>query len=185
MDRAKGMGVQTTPGPPPTTPPSAHNADVTAQHRAVGNTTDSRTVGKVRKPRKRCSTEGCTNVSQRAGLCERHGAHGVCNHAECTTYAVRRGYCWKHGAFGQCMAVICTTNAYDKSGFCWKHGGGARGECSMLGCTTKSQTRGMCKTHATLKCKRFCTHSGCNSGMVKNDLCHKHGAHGPCTTPGM
>jgi hypothetical protein len=127
------------------------------------------------RPRKRCSTEGCTTPAQKHGLCERHGAYGTCTAQDCTTFAIKRGLCWKHGAFGQCTEAGCPTNAYNRVGQCWKHGGGNLGSCSVDGCITRAHARGICKVHGMKAGNQTCIYAGggatCSSVAIKRNLC--------------
>jgi len=51
---------------------------------------------------KRCSSEGCTNVSVKGGVCKRHGAISIVNvklyNSEGANQVQRGGVCWRHGA---------------------------------------------------------------------------------------
>ncbi len=49
---------------------------------------------------KRCSSEGCTNVAKKGGVCIKHGAKVKrCSSDECTNIAVKGGVCKRHGAY--------------------------------------------------------------------------------------
>jgi len=78
--------------------------------------------------KKLCSQNGCTNSSQKGGVCIRHGAKVVkrqgCSHEGCTNFAVKGGVCHRHGANvdkKRCGHVGCTKFAL-KGGVCVKHG---------------------------------------------------------------
>jgi len=50
---------------------------------------------------KLCSSDGCTNISRKGGVCMRHGAkvtHKRCSAEGCTNQVQRGGVCKKHGA---------------------------------------------------------------------------------------
>jgi hypothetical protein len=58
---------------------------------------------------KRCSSEGCTNIVVKGGVCVRHGAEQKkkqCSINGCTNQSKRRGVCIRHGA---------KRNPYDES----------------------------------------------------------------------
>jgi hypothetical protein len=54
-----------------------------------------------KKYRYECSADGCTNQSQKGGVCMRHGAKvkvKLCSSEGCTNHVVNGGVCKKHGA---------------------------------------------------------------------------------------
>ena len=51
--------------------------------------------------RKLCSSDGCTNLAQKGGVCVKHGAtltKKKCSSSGCTNLAQKGGVCIKHGA---------------------------------------------------------------------------------------
>jgi hypothetical protein len=72
---------------------------------------------------KRCSSEGCTNIAVKGGVCIRHGAKiKLCSSEGCTNVVQREGVCKRHGAkIKRCSSEGCT-NQVIKGGVCWRHG---------------------------------------------------------------
>ena len=160
---------------------------------------DSKTVA--------CSTEGCSTNAVARGVCNKHGALGICTFNKCTsavkargrcrkhggvskkkvcteegctTFAYARGVCAKHGANGTCMFAGCTSNAKSGSSHCFKHGGGNHKPCSVAGCTTASNRKGLCGKHGGGPGE--CVLGGCTNKMVSNKwkTCITHGGRGYC-----
>ena len=72
---------------------------------------------------KLCSSEGCTNIAVKGGVCMKHGAkRKLCSSDGCTNQAVRGGVCKKHGAkIKRCNSEGCT-NGVVKGGVWIRHG---------------------------------------------------------------
>jgi len=73
---------------------------------------------------KRCSSEGCTNIALKGGLCWTHGEKPKCSASECTNYAIAGGVCWSHGAkrkLKPCSIEGCKSLAKRKGGLCYSH----------------------------------------------------------------
>eukprot|EP00729_Bicosta_minor_P005649 gene5649-biopygen2162 len=160
------------------------------------------------KDKATCSASDCSNVVAARGLCKKHGARGFCSTAGCDTGAVKDGLCRKHGAKKICTFNDCTTAAYSR-GLCARHGGGKtkvdgcttpaapgsehcgahgggkkkkRKPCSVAGCTTTSNCKGLCGKHGGGKDE--CKIAGCTShsyGFLKT--CRTHGGTGYCQHP--
>eukprot|EP00729_Bicosta_minor_P027337 gene27337-biopygen19493 len=101
-----------------------------------------------------CTFNDCTTAAQSRGLCVRHGGGSmrtrVCDIEGCKTRAVARSRCTRHGADGWCKVDGCTTPAARGFEHCIAHGGGKkkkRKPCSVAGCTTFSQSKGLCYKH--------------------------------------
>ena len=78
---------------------------------------------KMASTRKTCSHEGCTNLPQKRGVCDRHGAKPKCSHEGCTNIAKNGSVCVRHGAkryVYTCSHEGCTNNA-KKGSFCKRH----------------------------------------------------------------
>ena len=155
-----------------------------------------------------CSTDGCNSGAVKDGLCVKHGANGFCTFDDCKTYtkarglcsrhgggrtkvcdiegcktlAKARGRCTRHGAYGWCKVDGCSTPATAGFEHCIAHGGGKkRKPCSVAGCTTTSNCKGLCYKHGG---KDECQIAGCTNemyGFLKT--CKKHGGSGYCQHP--
>ena len=61
-----------------------------------------------------CSSEGCTNLSRKGGVCVKHGAawiKKICSSEGCTNIAQKGGVCIRHGAkkkIKRCSSDGCT-----------------------------------------------------------------------------
>ena len=134
-----------------------------------------------------CTAPGCvTPAIPGKGVCTKHGGGGnrkPCSVDGCTANAQARGLCKKHGAYGKCSVNDCSTNAQNKGGFCGGHGGRKRKPCSVAGCSTKEQARGLCGKHGA---RGKCNVSDCSTNATTKDgFCARHGGKdGFCTTPG-
>jgi hypothetical protein len=62
---------------------------------------------------KLCSSEGCTNIAVKGGVCRRHGAKSKrCSNEGCTNIAHAGGVCIRHGAKVKlCSSEGCTNQA--------------------------------------------------------------------------
>ena len=155
---------------------------------------------------KTCSADGCSTDASGRGLCKKHGGRGFCSFNKCTsavqargrcakhgggrkkmckeegcaTLAKARGVCAKHGAHGTCTIEGCATNAQSTSAHCRKHGGGNQKPCSVAGCTTTSQRKGLCHKHGGGPGE--CVFGGCTNQMVGSmwKTCVTHGGLGHC-----
>ncbi|EQC28748.1 hypothetical protein SDRG_13432 [Saprolegnia diclina VS20] len=78
----------------------------------------------TRSPRwrhsKYCTVEGCERVSQRNGLCHRHGGKRTCKDVSCNAKDRGNGYCIKHGGGRPCDVAQCTKKAR-RQGLCTQH----------------------------------------------------------------
>eukprot|EP00729_Bicosta_minor_P032543 gene32543-biopygen19293 len=134
--------------------------------------------------KKICTFNDCTTAANARGLCARHGGGKtkVCDIEGCTTLAKARGRCARHGADGWCKVEGCTTPAARGFEHCIAHGGGKkRKPCSVVGCTTGVQSKGLCCKHGG---KEMCRIAGCtnkNYGFLKT--CKTHGGSGYCQHP--
>eukprot|EP00729_Bicosta_minor_P032716 gene32716-biopygen21482 len=156
-----------------------------------------------------CSTAGCDSGAVKDGLCSKHGANGFCTFTDCTTAANARGLCHRHGggstkvcdiegcktlaaarsrcarhgAYGWCNVDECTTPAAQGFEHCVTHGGGKKKKpCSVAGCTTPSNCKGLCGKHGGGKDE--CQIAGCTNqsyGFLKT--CMTHGGSGYCQHP--
>ena len=145
--------------------PSKHEEEVGGeQYNIIEGTSSAKVCGgdpapKMARNRKICSHEGCTNLSQRRGVCDRHGAKPKCSHEGCTNITKKGGVCVSHGAKlnhrKRCSHEGCT-NFEQKGGVCDKHG--AKPKCSIEGCANVAKKGVMCKRHAA-KDKKGISHS--------------------------
>eukprot|EP00729_Bicosta_minor_P032831 gene32831-biopygen7812 len=156
-----------------------------------------------------CTSAGCDSGAVKDGLCFKHGAHGFCTFNDCATAAHLRGLCGRHGggktkvcdiegcktlararnrcarhgAFGWCKIDECTTPAAQGFKHCIAHGGGKKKKpCSVAGCTTGVQSKGLCYKHGGGR--EECRIAGCTNqiyGFLKT--CRKHGGTGYCQHP--
>ena len=101
----------------------------------VRRTSTDRPIKRVRKP---CSVNKCTNYAQTGGVCIRHGAKQKrCSREECTNRAIKGGVCVRHGAKQKrklCSNEGCKNQAIN-GGVCWRHG------AKYNGCNGESQPR--------------------------------------------
>lgn len=67
-----------------------------------------------------CSVEHCGRLTQKNGLCHRHGGKRVCKEAHCTAKDRGNGYCIKHGGGKACDVPDCGKRAR-RRGFCTEH----------------------------------------------------------------
>eukprot|EP00729_Bicosta_minor_P011519 gene11519-biopygen27008 len=129
-----------------------------------------------------CTFNDCTTAAHSRGFCARHGGGKtkVCDIDGCKTLAQARGRCARHGAHGWCKVDGCTTPAAQGFEHCIAHGGGKkRKPCSVAGCTTHSNRKGLCVKHGVGSDK--CRVAGCTNhsyGFLKT--CPKHGGRGYC-----
>ena len=67
---------------------------------------------------KKCSSEGCTNIALKGGVCFRHGAKAKrCSSEGCTNYAQIGGVCIRHGAkIKRCRIQGCLNQRRRKHG---------------------------------------------------------------------
>eukprot|EP00729_Bicosta_minor_P011680 gene11680-biopygen2360 len=130
-----------------------------------------------------CTFNDCTTAANARGLCARHGRTKVCDIEGCKTLAHARGRCARHGAYGWCKADGCATPAAQGFEHCIKHGGGKKkSPCSVAGCTTASNRKGLCCEHGGSK--EECRIAGCTNridGFLKT--CMTHGGRGYCQHP--
>eukprot|EP00729_Bicosta_minor_P005449 gene5449-biopygen29913 len=135
--------------------------------------------------KKICTLDDCTTYAHSRGLCARHGGGNtkVCNIEGCTTLAQARGRCRRHGAHGWCKGDGCATPAAQGFEHCIAHGGGKkRKPCSVAGCTTTYNRKGLCVKHG--RGKEECKIAGCTNqiyGFLKT--CTTHGGRGYCQHP--
>eukprot|EP00729_Bicosta_minor_P032806 gene32806-biopygen26583 len=134
-----------------------------------------------------CLFYECPTAARARGLCIRHGGRSqkVCDIEGCKTFAVARSRCGRHGAHGWCKVDGCTTPAAQGFEHCFKHGGGKKKRpCSVAGCTTTSNCKGLCHKHGGGKVREECKIAGCTSqsyGFLKT--CTTHGGSGYCQHP--
>ena len=85
--------------------------------------------GKKYKKRRKCSHDGCNNLSIKKGLCWRHGAKNLVNR-------------------NRCIAEGCN-NHVQQGGLCrTHHGAKVKAKfCSFQGCTNQVKRGGMCTRH--------------------------------------
>ena len=98
-----------------------------------------------------------------------------------TNAITTRGKCKKHDSKTvACSVEGCGTNVQNR-GLCRKHG--AYGICSFTNCTTPAQARGRCCLHSGGS-RKVCKMDGCNTIAVARGVCGKHGARGTCKFKG-
>ncbi|OQR90503.1 hypothetical protein THRCLA_22543 [Thraustotheca clavata] len=71
-------------------------------------------------PKYCCSVHGCSRVSQRYGLCHRHGGKRTCKYENCQSKDRGSGYCIKHGGGRPCEVISCSKRVRRK-GMCAQH----------------------------------------------------------------
>ena len=134
---------------------------------------------------KRCSSDGCTNLAQKGGVCIKHGAtvkrKKRCSHDGCTKQAKNGGLCMKHGAkVKRCSIEECKSYAQN-GGLCMKHGAKVK-QCSKDGCTKQARNGGLCRKHGA-KVKQ-CSSAGCENNALRGGKCWTHGDKPKCSTSG-
>ncbi|KDO21459.1 hypothetical protein SPRG_12503 [Saprolegnia parasitica CBS 223.65] len=72
------------------------------------------------RPSKYCTVEACERVSQRNGLCHRHGGKRSCKDPSCNAKDRGNGYCIKHGGGRPCDVAHCGKKAR-RQGMCTQH----------------------------------------------------------------
>ncbi|OQR90822.1 hypothetical protein ACHHYP_05217 [Achlya hypogyna] len=72
------------------------------------------------RPSKYCTVEDCERVSQRNGLCHRHGGKRSCKEPSCNAKDRGNGYCIKHGGGRPCDVANCGKKAR-RQGMCTQH----------------------------------------------------------------
>ncbi|CAK4691031.1 unnamed protein product [Aphanomyces euteiches] len=84
----------------------------------------SKKLAQATKPRwrlsKYCTVEGCERVSQRNGLCHRHGGKRSCKEESCRAKDRGNGYCIRHGGGRPCDVANCGKKAR-RQGMCTQH----------------------------------------------------------------
>lgn len=129
------------------------------------------------KGKKKCSFEGCTNLSMTGGVCWTHGAKRLrgkrCNFTGCTIFTQgKQGLCTTHGTkVKRCSVGGCTNQ---KGRVCVTHGVRLSYNCTFEGCTKNVVKGGVCVTHGA-EVKR-CSFEGCTNQVVKAGVCITHGA---------
>ncbi|KDO27074.1 hypothetical protein SPRG_07784 [Saprolegnia parasitica CBS 223.65] len=83
------------------------------------------TIDDVKPPKKNvpkycCNMDGCDRVSQRFGLCHRHGGKRACKAPNCESKDRGSGFCIKHGGGRPCEIATCTKKVRRK-GVCAQH----------------------------------------------------------------
>ena len=76
-------------------------------------------------PKKRCSSDGCTNQVVKSGVCIRHGATWTkkkCSREGCSNFAMNGGVCIMHGARKRLCRMEGCMNGVIKGGVCYRHG---------------------------------------------------------------
>ncbi|EQC25171.1 hypothetical protein SDRG_16954 [Saprolegnia diclina VS20] len=71
-------------------------------------------------PKYCCNMDGCDRVSQRFGLCHRHGGKRACKAPNCESKDRGSGFCIKHGGGRPCEIATCTKKVRRK-GVCAQH----------------------------------------------------------------
>ena len=104
------------------------------------------------RPKARCSSDGCTTLANKWGLCSKHGGYRRCSWVGvCDKHAVKGGLCKGHGGGKKCSVPGCNTPA-NIIGLCGKHGGYYR--CAEEGCDKQAKQEGYCKAcHRTNELK--------------------------------
>ena len=116
--------------------------------------------------------DGCTKTIYARGLCKTH-CRKPCSMDGCRSGTIARGLCSKHGARGECSIIDCSTNARKKGGYCARHGGLSLKPCSVDGCATKATARGLCGKHGA---KGKCLINDCSTNaQKKGGFCARHG----------
>ena len=148
----------------------------TCSHEGCTNLAQRRGVCDRHGAKSKCSEDGCTNAAVREGFCFRHGGKVTCSHEGCTNLACRRGVCATHGAKPKCSEDGCT-NIATKGGLCTRHGAGAKKYiCGHEGCTNVVKQGGLCKRHGANTKKYICRQEGCSNNVVRGGVCIRHGA---------
>ncbi|KAF0691281.1 Aste57867_17459 [Aphanomyces stellatus] len=99
--------------------------DVPASPTSSSTTHDaSSSSSVVHKPRwrlsKYCTVDACERVSQRNGLCHRHGGKRSCKDPSCRAKDRGNGYCIRHGGGRPCDVANCGKKAR-RQGMCTQH----------------------------------------------------------------
>ncbi|OQS00760.1 hypothetical protein ACHHYP_02712 [Achlya hypogyna] len=71
-------------------------------------------------PKYCCNMDGCDRVSQRFGLCHRHGGKRACKAPNCESKDRGSGFCIKHGGGRPCEIATCNKKVRRK-GVCAQH----------------------------------------------------------------
>jgi hypothetical protein len=106
---------------------------------------------KKKRIRTKCSSDGCTNVARKGGVCVRHGGTEkikTCSHEGCTNVSRKGGVCASHGAKQKTCSNEGCTSVAKKGGVCMRHGGTVVAKiCSHEGCTNNAINGGVCSSH--------------------------------------
>ncbi len=112
---------------------------------------------------KRCSSEGCTNIVVKGGVCIKHGAKKF---KRCSSEGA--GVCKKHAethSKKQCSSEGCTNQAYNE-GVCIRHGANVlealAKQCSIDGCANQAKRGGVCIKHGAKR-------------KLDEQMCWRHG----------
>ncbi len=127
-----------------------------------------------KKYRYECSTDGCSNIVVRGGLCTKHGAKRKrCSSEGCTKYAWTGGVCVRHGAKVKLCSSEGCTNYAQKGGLCIRHGAKVEvNRCSSAGCINRAYKGGVCITHGAKR--KLCSSEGCtNQAKPSEEECAK------------
>ena len=137
------------------------------------------------RARKKCTSDGCTNVAHRGGVCVRHGAPlRRCSVLGCAKKSQKRGVCARHGAnefLPRCKVDGCGRFAR-KGGLCPNHGERCR---FPGGCTSQIVRGGMCERHHRPPggeggyVRSTCRVEGCPRKVKNSGVCIGHGATQP------
>eukprot|EP00574_Skeletonema_japonicum_P011022 CAMPEP_0201730186 /NCGR_PEP_ID=MMETSP0593-20130828/21362_1 /ASSEMBLY_ACC=CAM_ASM_000672 /TAXON_ID=267983 /ORGANISM="Skeletonema japonicum, Strain CCMP2506" /LENGTH=203 /DNA_ID=CAMNT_0048222673 /DNA_START=21 /DNA_END=632 /DNA_ORIENTATION=+ len=111
-------------------------------------------VGPRKQYRKICTADGCNNIAQKEGVCNKHHKtvqRKICTVEECTSIAQRGGVCFRHGA------------KYKKK------------SCSREGCSKRAIQGGVCIRHGAKRpAVVLCAVERCTKQRVKGGVCRKH-----------
>ena len=107
-----------------------------------------RNIRTVKRIRKSCSVDECTNIAVKGGVCTKHGAKGKrCKGEGCTNKAVKGGVCVKHGAERKLCSNESCTNVAVSGGVCFRHG------AKHKKCSRERQPRGKDATETKIEKK--------------------------------
>ena len=102
-----------------------------------------------------CSSNGCSSLARRGGVCMRHGAKRKTGSQGCNNFVLKRVF--RNGRYSRLCLFDGCTNIAQKEGVCVRHGA-KRTTCSYEGCPNKVVNRGVCVKHGAVIKRKVCSH---------------------------
>jgi hypothetical protein len=120
-----------------------------------------------------CSSDGCTNVAVKGGVCKRHGARHLANTRDVQIMLWKEACALSVVQRSNDAALKGAPNQAREGGVCIKHGATwTKKRCSREGCTNFAVKGGVCRRHGAKV--KLCSIEGCTKQSVRGGLCRRH-----------